>query len=382
MSDADVIIIGGGIAGASLACFLSPHARVLVLEAESHVSYHSTGRSAAFFSESYGGPCVQPLTLASKAFLFSPPNDFAEAPLVRPRGALHIARQDQQDIAANMLQDYGPMSPNLQMIGKADVDELAPMMKPDWAMNGIYDPDCKDIDVDLLHQGYLRQARKHGAKLITRAPATALSRVDTQWYVTTPVGHFRAPVVVNAAGAWGDAIAALAGLPPIGLLPMRRTIIVCCPSGFAVNPNAPLVLDVGAQFYFKPDGANIWASPSDETPVEASDVQPNELDVAITADRIEKATRYKIPSIARRWAGLRTFAPDRAPVFGFDPRATGFFWCVGQGGFGIQTSAAAAMLCAAQISNMAPADTLHENGVTVQRYAVERLLRFSHASLS
>jgi D-arginine dehydrogenase len=372
--DADVIIIGGGIAGASLACFLGPHARVLILEAESHVGYHSTGRSAAFFSESYGGPCVQPLTLASKAFLFKPPEDFADAPVVRPRGALYVARQDQQEVAANMLKDYGPLSPSLQMLGKADVDALAPMLKSDWAMNGILDPDCKDIDVDILHQGYLRQARKHGAEVITHAPVAALSRHGTQWHVATPVEIFSAPVVVNAAGAWGDTIAALAGLPPIGLVPMRRTIIVCCPGGFAVNPNAPLVLDVGAQFYFKPDGANIWASPSDETPVEAGDVQPDELTVAITADRIEKATRYRISSIARRWAGLRTFAPDRAPVFGFDRRAAGFFWCVGQGGFGIQTSAAAAMLCAAQIAGTALPQSLCANGVTVQRYAIDRLL--------
>lgn len=374
MSDADVIIIGGGIAGASLACFLSPHARVLILEAENHVGYHSTGRSAAFFSESYGGPCVQPLTLASKAFLLTPPDNFADAPLVRKRGALHVARQDQQEIAANMLRQYGSLSPSLQMLGKADVDKLAPMLKSDWAMNGIYDRDCKDIDVDVLHQGYLRQARKHGAKIITHVPVTALSRVGAQWHVATPVGPFSAPVVVNAAGAWGDAIAALAGLPPIGLVPMRRTIIACSPSGFAVNSDAPLVLDIGDQFYFKPDGANIWASPSDETPVDAGDVQPDELTVAITVDRIEKATHYKITSIARRWAGLRTFAPDRAPVFGFDPRTTGFFWCVGQGGFGIQTSAAAGMLCAAQIAATPLPDSLGVNGVTAQRYAIDRLL--------
>jgi D-arginine dehydrogenase len=375
MSDFDVIIIGGGIAGASLACFLSPHAKILILEAEAHVACHSTGRSAAFFSESYGGPVVQPLTIASKDFLFSPPSGFADAPLVRPRGALHIARYDQQDVATNMFNAYAKLSPNLHRIDKAAVDQLAPMLKPEWAISGIFDPDCNDIDVDILHQGYLRQARQHGAKLLTNAPVRGLLREGAHWQVATAQGQFSSAVVVNAAGAWGDRVGALAGLPAIGLTPMQRTIIVFSPSGYPVSPNAPLILDVGETFYFKPDGANIWASPSDETPVLAGDVQPDEITIAIAADRIENATRYHIPSISRRWAGLRTFAPDRAPVFGFDSRAQGFFWCVGQGGFGIQTSAAAAMLCAAQIAGHLIPDTLTQSGVSAARYAIQRFLR-------
>jgi D-arginine dehydrogenase len=181
MTDVDVIIIGGGIAGASLACFLSPHAKILIVEAEAHVGYHSTGRSAAFFSESYGGPVVQPLTVASKDFLFNPPSHFAESALVRPRGALHVVRQDQQAIASDMLKDYARLSPDLHMVDKATVDQLAPMLKPDWAVSGIFDPECKDIDVDILHQGYLRQARKNGAQLVTNAHVTGLSRVGAHW---------------------------------------------------------------------------------------------------------------------------------------------------------------------------------------------------------
>jgi D-arginine dehydrogenase len=375
VSDTDVIIIGGGIAGASTACFLSPHSRVLVLEAESHVGYHTTGRSAAFFSESYGGAAVQPLSIASKAFLFTPPEDFADVSLVRPRGALHVVQQNQQDAAKAMLRDYGSLAPNLHMVGKAEVDRLAPMLKPDWAVLGVYDPECQDIDVDALHQGYLRQARKHGAQLITSAPVTRLMRDNGNWRVTTGAGSFTAPVIVNAAGAWGDTIAALAGLPPIGLQPLLRTIIAFAPSGFVVQPNSPLVLDVEEKFYFKPDGTNIWASPADETPAVAGDVQPDELTVAITVDRLEKATRYHIPAIARRWAGLRTFAPDRAPVFGFDPRAQGFFWCVGQGGFGIQTSAASGMLCASQIAGSPLPDCLRAASLTAERYGIRQ---FSH----
>jgi D-arginine dehydrogenase len=372
MNDVDVIIIGGGIAGASLACFLSPHAKILIVEAEAHVGYHSTGRSAAFFSESYGGPVVQPLTVASKDFLFNPPTDFADTPLVRPRGALHVVRQDQQAIAADMLRAYAKLSPNLHMLDKVAVDQLAPMLKPDWAVSGLFDPECKDIDVDVLHQGYLRQARKNGAKIVTNAPVIGLSRMGAHWHVATSAGQFSSAVVVNAAGAWGDHVAALAQLPPIGLTPMQRTIIVFSPNGFAVSPNAPLVLDVDAQFYFKPDGANIWASPSDETPVVAGDVQPDEITIATVADRIENATRYQIASISRRWAGLRTFASDRAPVFGFDPRAPGFFWCAGQGGFGIQTSAAAGMLCAAQIAGRPLPEKLIHSDVSAKLYAIDR----------
>jgi D-arginine dehydrogenase len=374
MSDADVIIIGGGIAGASTACFLSPHARVMILEAEAHVGYHTTGRSAAFFSESYGGPAVQPLTVASKAFLFHPPEGFTDVPLVRLRRALHVARQDQQQAAQTMLREYGPLAPNLHMVGKAEVDSLAPMLKSDWAMSGVYDPDCQDIDVDALHQGYLRQARQKGAQLFTNAPVIALSRDHIGWRVSSRAGSFTAPIIVNAAGAWGDAIAALACLPSIGLQPLLRTIITFSPTGFPVQATAPLVLDVDGQFYFKPDGLNIWASPADETPTVASDVQPDELTVAITVDRLEKATRYAIPAISRRWAGLRTFTPDRAPVFGFDPRAPGFFWCVGQGGFGIQTSAAAGMLCAAQLAGMAVPENLQAYDVNAKRYGLGRLL--------
>jgi D-arginine dehydrogenase len=374
MADFDIIIIGGGIAGASTAAFASAQARVLILEAEAQVGYHTTGRSAAFFSESYGGANVQPLSIASKSFLFHPPAGFADSPLLCPRGALHVARPGERAQAEALLRDYGPLAPALHMVNKADVDALAPMLKADWAESGVYDPACMDIDVHALHQGFLRQARHHGAQLITSARVAALQKDGPDWRAKTSAGVFSAPVVVNAAGAWGDALAALVGLPPLGLQPMQRTIITFAPTGYAVSPTSPLVLDVAGTFYFKPDGHIVWASPSDETPVAAADVQADELTVAITADRIQAATRYHIPHISRRWAGLRTFAPDRAPVFGFDPRAHGFFWCVGQGGFGIQTSVAAGMLCAALLGGAPLPEALLATGITTGRYAIDRLL--------
>jgi D-arginine dehydrogenase len=374
MTEADVIIIGGGIAGASVASFLSPHARVLILEAEAHVGYHTTGRSAAFFSESYGGAAVQPLSLASKAFLFAPPKEFSPVALVRPRGALHVVRRDQQAAASALMRDYAPLSPMLHIVDKAMVDRLAPMLKPDWAVSGVYDPECQDMDVDALHQGFLRRARIAGAQLIVDARVTGLLRDGAGWQVHTAAAHYRAPVIVNAAGAWGDHIAAMAGLPSISLQPMRRTIITFAPSGFAVDPASPLVLDVEDQFYFKPDGHTIWASPADEAPLPACDVQADELTVAMTADRVQTATQYKITTIQRRWAGLRSFAPDRAPVYGFDHRAPGFFWCVGQGGFGIQTSVAAGELCAAQIAGRPLPDKMLALGITAARYAPQRFM--------
>ncbi len=373
MSDFDIIIIGAGIAGASSAAFVSPDAHVLILEAETQAGYHTTGRSAAFYSESYGGAEVQPLSLASKPFLFEPPKGFVDIPLVRPRGALHVARAEQALQLDRLLQDYGPLAPALHKVGKAEISHLAPMLRPAWSCFGVYDPDCQDMDVAALHQGLLRQAYRHGATLITDAQVVALQREDGRWRVTTKGASFTAAAVVNAAGAWGDSIAKLANVAPIGLQPRLRTIIAFTPTGFPVAENAPLVLDIDAQFYFKPDGAQIWASPSDETPVSAADVQADEYTVAVTAHRIESATRYGISHIARRWAGLRTFAPDRVPVYGFDPAAPGFFWCVGQGGFGIQTAVAAGMLCAAQLAGRAMPDIFASLDITPQRYAVERL---------
>jgi D-arginine dehydrogenase len=223
------------------------------------------------------------------------------------------------------------------------------MMRPDWRQRAIEEPDCYDIDVAALHQGYLR-----GHRVLTDAAVTGLARDGEGWRLATRAGEVRAGIVVNAAGAWADAVAALAGARPRGLQPLRRTMAV-----LDIDPpppaDLPVVMDAAGRFYFKPDGGRLWLSPHDETPDVAHDVRPDELDLAMVIDRFEQATMVRVKRLANSWAGLRTFAPDRLPVFGWDGAVDGFFWCAGQGGFGIQTAPAAGALCAALLLGEAPA---------------------------
>lgn len=346
-ADYDIAIIGAGIAGASLAYALRHDAKIILIEAEATPGYHTTGRSAAFYTETYGGPAVRALTTQSKAFLFAPPAGFSDGPLVHPRGALHIAATAQAHRLDEMLVDYAAY-PAIHRLTQAEVYARVPVLKPGLVVGGVYDPDCKDIDVAALHGGYLRGCRRAGVAELCGSPVTCLKH-DHSWQIVAGAEHFNATTIVNAAGAWADAIARLAGAKPKHLTPMRRTIITFRPEANQYDAAMPMVLDIDDQFYFKPEAGLIWASPADETPVPASDVQPDELDIATTMARIEAATRFKITRVNRAWAGLRTFAPDRAPVFGFDTAVPNFFWCAGQGGFGIQTAPAASAHCASLI---------------------------------
>lgn len=366
----DIAIIGAGIAGASLAYWLSPQANTFVLEAESHAGYHTTGRSAAFFTETYGGPEIQPLTAASKAFLAAPPDGFSATPILTPRGALYIAQAHQRDALDRLETTYRARAPHFHRISAEETAQRAPMLKSGWAVAGLYDPQCQDIDVHALHSGFLRDAQRKGAQLLTANPVHKVTHTGQGWMIETPTTTIQARILVNAAGAWGDALANLAGAAPLGLHPLRRTVMSFTPQEWPVDRTAPLILDVEDRFYFKPDGQDIWASPADETPCPPSDVQPDEETIALAAARIEEATRYRIGHIRRRWAGLRTFAQDRIPVFGFDPDTPDFFWCVGQGGAGIQTSVAAGALCAALICQTSMPDFLRE--VSPQIYSPAR----------
>ncbi len=345
----DIAIIGSGMAGASLGYALRDTARIIIIEAESFAGYHTTGRSAAFYTETYGGPAVRSLTTQSKNFLFSPPAGFSDVPLVHARGALHIATAVQAHRLDEMLADYAAY-PAIQRLTQDEVYARVPVLKPDKIIGGVYDPDCKDIDVSALHAGYLGGCRQAGADTLYDSPVKNLKRRSTAWHIKAGDQEIRASLIVNAAGAWADTIAALAGAKTKHLTPMRRTMISFCPQPDLYDAAMPMVLDIDDQFYFKPDAGHIWASPADETPVAACDVQPEELDIALTAARIEASTRFKISHIERSWAGLRTFAPNRAPVFGFDEKIPDFFWCAGQGGFGIQTAPAASAYCAALIA--------------------------------
>lgn len=345
----DVAIIGAGMAGASLAWFLAPHVRVLLIEGEPQPGYHTTGRSAAFFAETYGGPAVQPLSTASLPFFLSPPDGFTDVPLLGPRGGLHIG-----DAAAlaTIEAEFAGSPVIIEQLDGAATAARCPQLRPEWRESSLWEPDCRDIEVAALHQGFLAGARRAGAELLCDAQVRALTR-NWRWRIETSSGIVEADIVVNAAGAWGDAVAVLAGARPVGLQPMRRTVIVA-DTDPAPTADLPLVIDASGNFYFKPDAGRLWISPHDETPAPASDVQPEEIDIAVAVDRLENATSFKVRRIERAWAGLRTFAPDRAPVYGFDSQVPGFFWCVGQGGFGIQTAPAAGALAAALLLNRDP----------------------------
>lgn len=340
---ADVAVIGAGMAGASLAAALAPEASVLILEGEDHPGYHSTGRSAAFWAESYGGPYVQPLTTASAPFL-------RENGFLSPRGALHIA--DRAGVAAlEALQGEFAASVDFEPLDRTGLQAMLPGLRPEWR-RGLLEPSCADIDVAALHAFYLRSARAAGARLVTGSQVQALEREHGRWRISTSAGRFEAEVVVNAAGAWADRIAALAGMSRIGLQPYRRTLSQLRTAPPA-PPKLPLVIDSLGRFYFKPEsGGRIWLSPHDETPCDPCDCAPEELNVATAIDRFERVVDWKVERVERSWAGLRSFAPDRRPVFGFG--GDGFFWCAGQGGFGIQTAPAAAALAAALLLGHAP----------------------------
>lgn len=343
--DFDVAIVGAGIAGASLGWSLrqrAPALKVALIEAETQPGYHTTGRSAAFWVESYGGPAVSPLSRASRAFFDAPPPGFASAPLLSPRPALTLAPPDDPAALARFAAtELDPTGVAYDHIGPEAILALAPMLRPEWATAAILEPDCHDIDVAALHQGYLR-----GAALIGDARVTALARTGGRWTIETTAGPLAAAIVVNAAGAWADAVAALAGAKPLGLTPLRRTMAVLRTDP-PPNPDLPVVFDAAGRFYFKPDGERLWLSPHDETPDLAHDVRPDDLDLATVIDRFEHAVTSRVVRLESSWAGLRTFAPDRAPVYGWDATVPGVFWCAGQGGFGIQTAPAGAELAAA-----------------------------------
>ncbi|MGA7537697.1 MAG: FAD-dependent oxidoreductase [Steroidobacteraceae bacterium] len=352
-SQPDILVIGGGIAGASAAAELARTHAVVLLEAEAAPGYHSTGRSAAVFSETYGNRAVRALTRASRDFFHHPPAQFSPYPLLKRRSWLHVASEAQ----ASALESFLAMEDvalRVRRIGPQEVLALSPILKPEAAAaGGAYEREAADIDVDALHQGYLRLLRRRGGTVLTDAQVTALARSGGKWLLESTAGAFQAAVVINAAGAWADAVAMLAGIEPMRIEACRRTAVLVELAGEPISDAWPLTIDIEEAYYFKPDAGLLLISPADETPVGPCDVQPEELDVAVAIARLEKATRTTVERVRRKWAGLRSFAPDRSPVIGFDEAAPGFFWLVGQGGYGIQTAPAAAALTAALVRDEA-----------------------------
>ncbi|MDE8652605.1 NAD(P)/FAD-dependent oxidoreductase [Novosphingobium album (ex Liu et al. 2023)] len=334
----DIAIVGAGMAGASLAAALQGRARVAVLEAEDRPGYHTTGRSAAFWTESYGGPGVQPLTTASGPMLRA-------LGMLSPRAALTLGRADQADEVAAFAREYAALGVEVISLDRAGIAARVQGLRPGWTC-GVIEPSCCDIDVAGLHQHYLAQARRQGAEIFCRAALAGAARTDRGWTLALGDGRrIGCDLLVNAAGAWADPVAGMAGLRPIGVTPYRRTIAQLSVSP-PVPADLPLVLDIAGQFYFKPESGRLWLSPHDETPSPPCDAAAEEIDIAIAIDRFAQVVDWTIERVEHRWAGLRSFAPDRLPVYGFDPAEPRFFWFAGQGGFGIQTAPAAAELAA------------------------------------
>jgi len=355
-SQPEILVIGGGIAGASAAAELARTHRVTVLEGEDVPGYHSTGRSAAVLSESYGNRAVRALTRASRDFFYHPPAQFSAYPLIKRRSWLHVAATAQASVLESFLATHD-VALRASRIGPEEALALSPLLRPETAAaGGAYERDAADIDVNALHQGYLRLLRQRGGKMLTDAQVTALKRSGrsgANWLIESTAGVFQAGIVVNAAGAWADRVAGLAGIPPMRIQACRRTAVLVELAAGEISDDWPLTVDIEESYYFKPDAGLLLVSPADETPVEPCDAQPEELDVAIAIDRLEKATRATVARVRRKWAGLRSFAPDRSPVIGFDAGAPGFFWLAGQGGYGIQTAPAASALAAALLRDEA-----------------------------
>ncbi|MDE2515002.1 MAG: FAD-binding oxidoreductase [Rhodospirillales bacterium] len=355
----DVVVIGAGIAGATAAAALARNPatgdpsgmRIALVEAEDAAGYHSTGRSAAIWILNYGPPDVRVLTGLSRDFFDHPPPGFCDAPLGSPRPMLLLAPPDQLQALGVMLNE----GLGLKEIGLDRVREMVPALRPGYAAAAAIEEDAFDMDVAALHQGFLRQLRAAGGVLALRHRAGRIAREAGQWSIETSGGDvFRAPVIVNAAGAWGDVVAEHAGLRRIGLQPCRRTGAIIDPAPY-IPTDWPMINEVAHTWYVRPEArTKLMVSPADETPMEPHDVQPDELDIAIAIDRMQQALDIEVRRVEHSWAGLRSFTPDRNLAFGPDPDAPDFYWFIGQGGYGIQTSPAAGALIAAMITGRDP----------------------------
>lgn len=372
MQTTNVLIIGAGMAGASAAYFLAPHAKVVLLERESQPGYHSTGRSAALYSETYGNATVRAITTASKPFYFHPPEGFSPYPLVTPRGALIVGTAADHDVLRQTLDSMRALVPNIAWWTQDRILQRVPVLRPEAAVYGVYEPDAMDMDVHAIHQGFLRGARAAGAQLVCDAGVSKIRHDGQAWCVETAAGQFSAPVLVNATGAWCDELAQLAGVRPVGLVPMRRTAFTCEVPASAQIQDWPLVIDAAETFYFKPEAGLLLVSPANADPVPAQDVQPEELDVAMAVDRLETTTTLQIRQVRRKWAGLRSFVADKTPVVGFAPDAPGFFWLAGQGGYGIQTAPAMGELAAALVRGLPVPPAMAALGVRQEALAASR----------
>lgn len=370
--EVDVIVVGAGIAGASVAAELAADHAVLVLERESQPGYHSTGRSAALFSEIYGNAVIRALSRCSREFLVTPPADFCTHPLVAPRGTLFIATPEQIPVLEKFA-SAPDVAAAVTAIPVPRALELCPILRADRVAAAVHEPGSLDLDVHGLHQGYLRLLRARGGEIVSDCELRTLERTRTGWAAHTSSGRFAARIVVNAAGAWAEEVGRMAGAAPVGLEPRRRTAVLIEAPADGQIEHWPMVIDAEEQYYFKPDAGRLLLSPADETAVPPCDVQPEEWDVAVAVDRFETATTQPVRRVIRRWAGLRSFVADRSPVVGYDAAVPGFFWVAAQGGYGIQTAPCLARTAAALVRGVPVPQDLSQLGISADMLSPARL---------
>lgn len=341
----DFLVVGGGIAGAACAYELSRHGRVLVIEREASLAYHTTGRSAAISMESYGNPVIRQLTAASRAFFENPPADTMADLLWAPRGALILCDQPRLSKLVARHEAVVRELPSTQWLDSQAVKESVPFLDDKW-IAGIYEPHAFDLDVHAIHTAFLKGARQRGGSVQAKAEILSAQRHSSSWVVRLEDGEvLEAGTIVNAAGAWADVVAQRCGTASLGIRSLQRTVVVVDP-GRDVS-RCPYIGTVDEQFFIKPESGRLLVSPCDETPSEPGDALPDEMGVAMTMDRLESGTTLRPGRILNRWAGLRIFVPDRSPLVGADPTVDGLIWCAALGGYGIQTAPAMARLCAA-----------------------------------
>jgi D-arginine dehydrogenase len=365
----DFIVIGAGIAGASVAAHLAAHHNVLILEMEERPGYHTTGRSAASYEPNYGPLPMLALTRASSDFFMNPPQGFADAPIFSPRGSFFFQPADQENEMKYLLLK----SAGLKEFTEAKTTALYPILRQGYARRFFYDDSTGDLDVDLLHRGYLRLFKSAGGTLINSAAAQSIERSKNKWMIKTPAGAFSCPTIINAAGAWGDVIAAMAGAQPVGLVPKRRSIGVVPITGYKGFETWPMVTDAAETWYAKPQSGKMIVSSADVTPVEPHDAYADDMAIAEGVERMMNATTFEVTHLDHAWGGLRTFAPDKNPVIGFDPYTEDFFWLVGQGGYGIQSSPALSRVAAALAQHRPIPDDVLEAGLDITHIHPERL---------
>lgn len=364
----DIVVIGAGMGGASIAAHLAKHASVRLLEMETKPGYHSTGRSAAVFIEPYGNDTVRALTRASRGFFFSPDPEFTTAVLIKPRAILVVARTDQTDALSRFSTAEG-----VELKTAQEARALHPLLRSDDLWGGAYIKNAGDIEVHELHQGYLRLLRSRRGALTTGAHVTHLQRNGGAWSVGTSSDTFRADIVVNAAGPWAGEVASLARAINVELQPRKRTVCLIQPLPEHRVQDWPMLVNAQEEFYLKPDAGMLLLSPADETLCEPGDVQPDDIDIAVAVDRIERATTLNVTRVTHKWAGIRSFVTDRSPVVGFDPHQPKFFWHAALGGYGIQTAPALSRAAAALVMGAPIEDDLLSFGITEAALSPSRL---------